>query len=108
MTGPRTTDDLGRDKLPPTTTEACGYVRGYDAHLRRGEYPCEDCREANAEKQRAWRATKPGKAVVAAESRAVARATTQLRRAHPTDWHLFLAVERQAAGLVPDRRRMSA
>ena len=34
-------------KPPPTLTEQCGTTRGYRAHHRRGERPCQLCIDAN-------------------------------------------------------------
>ncbi len=42
----------------PLDPASCGTPAGYGAHRRRGQNPCPDCRAANREYQRAWRANK--------------------------------------------------
>ena len=39
----------------PTITDRCGARRGYDAHQRRGERPCQPCLDANRAYRREWR-----------------------------------------------------
>jgi len=42
------------DKLPPTGDERCGARTGYRAHLRRGEVPCDSCRQSQSDHDRAY------------------------------------------------------
>lgn len=42
------------NKLPPTETGACGTSTGYDRHAKKGEYKCQPCRDAEAQRKRKY------------------------------------------------------
>ena len=47
---------ISATKPSPTLTEQCGTTRGYHAHHRRGERPCQPCLDANRAYRRGLRA----------------------------------------------------
>ena len=46
-------------KKPPTLGQSCGSRSGYNAHYRRGETACSDCKLAHREYGIEWRAKNP-------------------------------------------------
>ena len=54
------------EKTPAVVRKQCGTVAGYRQHSKRGEQQCDECRAANREYQRRYRAgevekRKPGR-----------------------------------------------
>ena len=48
-----------KTEVPTTITTRCGTAAGHEAHKRRSEVPCRDCRDATNEYNRLWRNLHP-------------------------------------------------
>lgn len=81
------------DPLRETCRDARGTVRGYGRHARRGEYPCDRCREAvnayNRQRRKAW----GDESSDAMRRKAKARAWAALQRRHPDEFAAILRAE---------------
>lgn len=74
----------------------CGTYGGYQMHARRGEEPCDDCRDANNEYMRDWRKRNPGRKHHDTRVRqARDKAMRRLTLLHPRDFHRLLMEERR-------------
>jgi hypothetical protein len=91
--------------LTDVRDQRCGTYAGYKAHLRRGDQPCEFCRQANAARSRMWaretghkRPPRPQTEARRAYSRAYmaarTRALTRLAQEYPEQFRQFLLEER--------------
>jgi hypothetical protein len=78
----------------PRELKPCGTDAAYSRHLKRGEDPCDPCKEAHREGNRAY----PSK-------KAYARALHKLRHLHPLDFQRLLTDELAADAVeVPHDR----
>lgn len=80
------------------TTAPCGTTAGYQTHKRRGQEPCADCRRAQRDAMREYRASKAE--VRDREYRyglARNRAIRRLIDLHPAQFDALLAQERDRA-----------
>lgn len=77
-------------------TAECGTYAGAQAHRKRGEAACDDCKRAQADYTAAWRRrTKgPNEQHHKAIGRARWRAIRRLMAAHPAEWERLFAEER--------------
>lgn len=63
----------------------CGTYAAYQRHVKRGEVPDAECREANREYKRQWRANNPARtAGQGKKNNAMSRALWRLAREFPT------------------------
>lgn len=74
-----------------------GTIAGHEAHRRAGEKPCDGCRVAWNEYQRAWSATATGQQINRRNASIHARAKTILKRRHPEEFATIVAKLRAAA-----------
>lgn len=76
----------------------CGETRGYQAHRKRNEPPCDACREAQRVYVAAFRAAKPGaQQRIARKQHARDRALRELARLFPAEFERLY--EREVAEL---------
>jgi len=81
------------DPLRETCRDARGTVRGYGRHARRGEAPCERCREAINAYNRARRNEWGDRGSDAMRRKAKARAWAALARRHPDEFAAIMRGE---------------
>lgn len=81
-----------------TPVQPCGSYAGYRGHVKRGEEPCEPCRDANRRYMADYRTRRPE--VREADISALAargRATKRLISLHRDEFYALLAEEKRAA-----------
>lgn len=91
----------GTQRLDEPSAGVCrgarGTTKGYGRHVRRGERPCDSCREAmnayNRERRRKWESNPNTKAADRARRKAKARAWAALAKRHPEEYQALLLVE---------------
>ena len=98
MTRPR------NDPLPETCRDAKGTVRGYGRHARRGEYPCDRCREAINAYNRQRRSGWGDEDFDTMRRKARARAWAALQRRHPDEFAVIMRVEMGRLLAVADQK----
>lgn len=78
---------------------ACGTYAGYARHHRQGEAPCDPCRDAAREYQRAYRATHSGTTDANRRGNRLRwKAMAELRRRHPGEYmDILFALEAEAS-----------
>lgn len=79
------------------TLAPCGTVAAYNRHLRRGETPCDACREANTARYQAYmeQLGDYGKRQRRIDSQAAARATSILRQRHRDEYRALYQAEKR-------------
>jgi hypothetical protein len=76
--------------------ESCGSYSGYQRHRRRGQQPCEPCREASRVYMAGLRARRPDlRKREASESKARSRALWRLAHEHPARFLELVEEEKQ-------------
>ncbi len=82
-----------------------GTIAGYGRHKRRGERPCDKCREAmnayNRERRREWEQVTTTKAADRLRRKARARALAALSRLHPGE---FRSLQQRELGRLLDEQ----
>lgn len=79
-----------------------GTKRGYDQHRRRGEEPCEECRQGTAEAARARRLTSGDADETKLRNKARQRALYELARMYPVEYHVLFNDNLAELGLGSD------
>lgn len=70
--------------MPPAARAKCGTYSGYQAHNRRDETPCDECRQANSDYHQNRRATNPtAKARDQRRNSSYSKALWRLAREYP-------------------------
>jgi hypothetical protein len=79
---------VSADLLAPATTDACGTDKGYQRHRRRGQEPCESCRQAHRQYMADFRAGRAHDAHgrESARARARSRALWRLANEYPDQY----------------------
>lgn len=91
---PITNHHQERKRLAPQQLAVCGTHGGYQKHGRKGETPCEPCRQAHAAYMRQYRDEYPANYEHEKRRRSARdRALRRLARAYPDDFRRLLAEE---------------
>lgn len=91
MTTPEQAAGRAAPRKQPTHDERCGTNAGYEAHRRRGEDPCDQCRDAHNTYMSGYHREYRAQAPTYAGTRR--RALERLAELHPADFRRLLAEE---------------
>lgn len=88
---------LGDAGRPDVCHGARGTIKGYGRHIRRGERPCDRCREAmnayNRERRRNWENNPKTKSKDRERRKARARAWAALAKRYPAEFNAMMLQE---------------